>query len=410
MATVLRPTDKAEVEAAIRWAAAEEKPIEIGAGATKRGLGRPLQTDHLLDLSALRGILLYEADELVMSAGPATPVADIEQLLATRNQQLAFEPADFGPLYGAARGTGTIGGAFACNLAGPRRIKAGAARDHFLGVHGVSGRGEAFKSGGRVVKNVTGYDLCKLLAGSHGTLAAMTEVTFKVMPAPDKIRTTLVFGLDDAAAIAVMAAAARSSHELSGLAHLPAAAAAASAVGYVADAAASVTALRVEGPGPSVAYRAAALRAMLAEHGAVEELHGRNSTLFWREVRDAQVFAHGFPGAETVLWRLSVPPSAGATVVRRILDRAGGQAFYDWAGGLIWLALAPEGQGHAAVVREAVGLAGGHATLLRAPDPVRTAVPVFQPQPPATAALTARIKDGFDPRRILNPGRMYPGV
>ena len=406
MATVLRPTDQGQVEEAIRWAAAEETPLEIGAGATKRGLGRPLQADILLDLSALRGIGLYEADELVMSAGPATPVAEIEQLLATQNQQLAFEPADLGPIYGAARGTGTIGGAFACNLAGPRRIKAGAARDHFLGVLGVSGRGEAFKSGGRVVKNVTGYDLCKLLAGSHGTLAAMTEVTFKVMPAPDKIRTALVFGLDDKAAIAVLAAAARTAHELSGLAHLPAAVAAASAVGYVAEAAASVTALRVEGPGPSVAYRCEKLRRMLAEQGPVEELHGRNSTLFWREVRDAAPFT----GPETMLWRLSVPPSAGAAVVRQILDRAPGRAFYDWAGGRIWLALELDEHGHGGAVRRAVGESGGHATLLRAPDPVRAAVPVFEPQPAATAALTSRIKASFDPRRILNPGRMYPGL
>ena len=408
MATNLRPTDEAEVEEAIRDALAAETPVEITAGASKRGLGRPMQADLQLDLSALRGILLYEADELVMSAGPATPVAEIEQLLAAQNQQLAFEPADYGPIYGAARGAGTIGGAFACNLAGPRRIKAGAARDHLLGLHGVSGRGEAFKSGGRVVKNVTGYDLCKLVTGSHGTLAAMTEVTFKVMPAPEKIRTALVFGLDDAAGIVVMAAAARSPHEVGGLAHLPAAVAAASAVGYIADAAVSVTALRVEGPGPSVEYRCAELRAMLAEHGAVEELHGRNSALFWREVRDAAAFA----GAETVLWRLSVPPSAGATVVRRILEAVDGQAFYDWAGGLIWLALAPQpdGQGHDVAVRDAVGESGGHATLLRAPDAVRAAVPVFQPQPAPMAALTARIKDGFDPRRILNPGRMYPGV
>ncbi len=405
MATVLKPTDQAQALEAIRWAAAEQVPVELSAGGTKRGLGRPLQADHLVDLSALRGIGLYEPEELVMSAGPATPVAGIEEILAGENQQLAFEPADYGPLYGAAPGTGTIGGAFACNLAGPRRIKAGAARDHFLGVHGISGRGEAFKSGGRVVKNVTGYDLCKLIAGSHGTLAAITEVTFKVLPAPEKIRTALVFGLDDQTAIRTMAEAAGSPHEVSGLAHLPAAVAATSAVGYVADAGAAVTALRVEGPGPSVEYRSAALRAMLAGRGAVEELHGRNSALFWREVRDARAFA----GDDRLLWRLSVTPSDGAEVVRQILDRADGQAYYDWAGGLIWLALAPDEHAHAELVRAAVG-GGGHATLVRAPAAVRAAVPVFQPQPAALAALTARVKDSFDPRRVLNPGRMYAGV
>jgi glycolate oxidase FAD binding subunit len=272
----------------------------LGRGS-KRALGRPVQASRNLDLSALTGITLYEAEELVLSARAGTPLAEIEAVLAEKHQQLAFEPGDLGPLFGAAAGRGSIGGMLACNLAGSRRIKAGAARDHFLGATAVSGRGEAFKAGGRVVKNVTGYDLCKLLAGSHGTLALMTDVTVKVMPAPEKTRTVLLLGLDDPGARAAMTRALQSSHEVSGAAHLPAAIAARSAVSYVARAGGAVTVLRVEGPGPSVDYRCAALREDLADLAESEELHSMNSAALWRELRDVAPFA-GQP--ERPLWRV----------------------------------------------------------------------------------------------------------
>ncbi len=410
MSTVLKPETEAQVKEAVAWAAAEETPLELFGRGTKAGFGRPSQTDYRLDLSALSGIRLYEPEELVMAAGPGTPMAEIEAALGQQNQQLAFEPADLGPLYGGAAGAGTIGGALACNLSGPRRIRAGAARDHILGVRCVTGRGEVIKSGGRVVKNVTGYDLSKLIVGSHGTLAAMTEVTFKVLPAPEKTRTALVFGLEDVAAIDLLSAAGRSPHDVSGLAHLPAGVAVRSAVGYVADAGRAVTAIRVEGPAPSVEYRLDALRQMAGAGAAVEELHGHNSATFWRELRDAAAFAGAAAGEMRPLWRVSVTPMQGPGLVRRVLGQADGEAFYDWAGGLVWLALAPAEDAHAAAVRAAAAAAGGHATLLRAAEAVRAAVAVFEPQPAALAGLSARIKDSFDPNRILNPGRMYAGV
>jgi len=299
----------------------------------------------------------------------------------------------------------------ACNLAGPRRIKAGAARDHFLGAQAVSGRGEVFKIGGRVVKNVTGYDLCKLLAGSHGTLAAMTEVTLKVLPAPEKTRTVLLFGLDDDRAVQAMTRALQSSHEVSGAAHLPAALAAGSAVSYVAGAGTSVTAVRVEGPGPSVEHRANALRRELSDLAKSEELHSANSRSFWAELRDvAPLAAH----TERVVWKISVPPAEGARVAARLSDGQDALSYFDWGGGLIWLALPASDalafEARHAAVRAAFADCGGHATLVRAPEEVRARVPVFQPQDPAHAALSERVKDSFDPKRILNPGRMYAGV
>src|SRR6187549_487172 len=207
MTDILKPRDAKEVEDAVCWALGNDKALEVAGQGTKRAIGRPSQTDMTLDLSGLSGVTLYEPAELVLSARAGTPLSEIETLLENNNQELAFEPIDYGPVLGGKVNRGTLGGAIAANLSGPRRIKAGAARDHFLGFTAVSGRGETFKSGGRVVKNVTGYDLCKLMAGSWGTLAAMTDVTVKVLPRAETEQTLLVLGLDDAKATQAMSAA-----------------------------------------------------------------------------------------------------------------------------------------------------------------------------------------------------------
>src|SRR5690242_14059158 len=205
MTDALKARDTKDVEDAVRWALAECKTLELTGRGTKRALGRPSQSDLTLDLSGLSGVTLYEPEELVLSAKAGTPIAEIEALVAERGQQLDFEPMDYGPVLSLDAGAGSLGGTLAANLSGPRRIKAGAARDHFLGASAVSGRGEAFKSGGRVVKNVTGYDLCKLLAGSYGTLAAMIDVTIKTLPRPETEASVVVAGLDDTRAAQAMA-------------------------------------------------------------------------------------------------------------------------------------------------------------------------------------------------------------
>ena len=407
MVESFRPTDDSQVLEAVSWAIGNETPLEVIGRGTRRDLGRPLQAGHTLDLSALDGINFYEPEELVLSARAATPRAVIEAVLAEKGQMLAFEPMDTGPLFGLPPGQGTIGGIFACNLSGPRRLKMGAARDHLLGFNAVSGRGDSFKSGGRVVKNVTGYDLSKLLTGSYGTLAVMTELTFKVLPAPEKTYTVLLCGLDDATATRAMAAAMNSSHEVAGAAHLPVRSARRSAVAHVANAGASVTALRLEGFGPSVEQRCRDLRDELDGFGEIDELHSRNSVRFWHEVRDVVYLAEP---ADRVIWRLSVPPSCGHAAVRHVAAHADPEAYYDWSGGLVWLSLPASHDGGEALVRAAIAPGGGHATLFRAPPDLRTSRPVFQPQPAPLAALSSRIKDSFDPRRILNPGRMVVGL
>ena len=405
MAESLAPADADDLADAVRWAVAGEHPLEVVAGGSKRALGRPVQSAATLSLAAFDGIVDYEPSELVLTAGAATPLATIQAAIEAERQMLAFEPADYGPLLGAAE-PATLGGALACNLSGPRRIKAGAARDHFLGVHAVSGRGERFKAGGRVVKNVTGYDVCKLLAGSYGTLALMHEVTVKILPAPERTRTVLVFGLEPPAALEALGAALASAHEVSGAAHMPAAAAARSAVSYVSGAGAGVSAVRVDGFPASVEARCAALRALLGRFGAVEELHSKNSATLWREIRDV----HPFAGDDRPLWRLSVPPASGADAAARVAAGADVDVLFDWGGGLVWLAVGGAPDAGEAAVRAAAAAVGGHATLVRADAPTRAARAVFQPQAQGLAALSTRIKRAFDPAGVLNPGRMYAGV
>lgn len=405
MDQALKPGTVDELVQAIEWAVTGVHPLEVIGGGSKRALGRPMQVERTLDLSAFSGIIEYEPEELVMTAGAATPLAEIEAALEENSQILAFEPADYGALLGSGAGA-TLGGALACNLSGPRRIKAGAARDHLLGFHAVSGRAEAFKAGGKVVKNVTGYDLCKLLAGSWGTLAALHEVSIKVMPASECIRTVLITGLDADGAIAAFERAMASPHDVSGAAYLPAALAARSGVSYIAGAGAAVAALRVEGIGASVEARCAALRDMFAGRGEIEELHSMNSRQFWRDVRDCAPFSDD----SRALWRISLPPANGARLHATLGDSLVSEAYFDWAGGLVWLAVAAAEDAGAEVIRAAVRRAGGHATLIRAPADIRVSVPVFQPPAPAIAQLSARLKESFDPSGVLNPGRMYAGV
>jgi glycolate oxidase FAD binding subunit len=385
MTATIKPRSPEELRQAVEWALNDGVTLDVRGSGSKLDLGKPMKCDQVLDLSGLSGVVDYAPEELVVTLRAGTPMREVEALLAQRNQMLAFEPPDLGPLFGRAPGEGTLVGAVMGNFAGPRRLSAGAARDHLLGFSGVNGRGEAFKSGGRVMKNVTGYDLSKLLTGSWGTLAVLDEVSVKVLPAPDQTRTLVLHGLGDAAAVPAMCAAMGSPHEVSGAAH-----------------AGGRTALRVEGVAPSVEARLKGLRELLAETGAkMEELGTLESRAFWREVRDALPLD---AAADDIVWRISCAPTDGPAVVARVrAARPQAKAFYDWSGGLVWLALPASADADHALVR--AGLSG-HATLIRAPERVRAAVAVFQPLSPALAALSARVKESFDPRSLFNPGRM----
>ena len=406
MGDAFAPETPEQLQETVAWAVDAEVPLEVIGCGTKRDIGAPLISDHVLDVSRLSDIHSYQPEELILTAGPGAKLVEIEAALIQSRQQMAFEPADLGPLMGHAAAQGTLGGVIGCNLSGPRRIQAGAVRDHFLGFSAVSGRGERFKAGGKVVKNVTGYDLCKLMCGSWGTLAVMTEISVKVLPMPDRTRTVLIFGCSLEQAGAAMTRALQSPHEVSGAAHLTKSVAAQSRVGYVSKAAEAVTALRIEGTGASVEYRCEMLLKDLGEFGETEELHTTNSRSLWAELRDVLAFAGS--GDTRAVWKVSVPPADGPRLAATLADATDGNFYLDWGGGLIWLAVDEGEDAHAQIVREMIEPSVGHSTLIRASEAVRAKVSVFPK--PSWIGLSERIKKGFDPKSILNPGRLVEGI
>jgi len=381
-AALERPTSAEGVLEVVTRAGAAGGSLEVVGGGTKRGIGAVQGAAGVLSLDRLNKVIDYAPEELVLTAQPGVTLAALEKLVAAEGQMLPFEPPHLTGLLGS-KGEATLGGALAANLSGPRRVRAGAARDHLLGFEAVTGRGELMKAGGKVVKNVTGYDLSKLMAGSWGTLAVFTEVTIKVLPAARTEVTMLWFGLDDRRAGEAMTQAMRSVAEVSGAAHLPSRTAARAPLSGEM----SVTAFRIEGFAASVVARVDSLTNALAGFGRADQLDAVHSRAFWNQIGEVAAF-HGDPRP---LWRISVPPACGWQVGEAVR----GEGLYDWAGGLVWL-LADNGGD----VRPAIRALGGHATLYRGEDAG------FEPLSGAHAALSARVKAAFDPAGVLNPGRM----
>jgi glycolate oxidase FAD binding subunit len=404
---ILKVRDAKDVEQAVRAALAGEQPLEIIGHGSKRLIGQPMATNAVLDLSALNAVTSYEPNELIITVQAGAPLADVQSLIDSKNQQFAFEPVNTSRLLGAPD-IGTIGGMIGAGLAGPRRVQAGGARDHLLGAHAVSGFGDSFKAGGRVVKNVTGYDLCKLLAGSWGTLAVMTEVTLKVMPKPESERTLVLRGLDELTANRAMTVALGSPFDVSGAAHVPHSPlrAVVDGLGDIGSPQEAVTLLRLEGITASVVHRAASLAKILAPFGAAEIVEDAASGPIWRAIRDVEPFAANNALGAWPVWRIVCPPASSGALGERLARDTGGDMIYDWGGGLIWAALPPNPDAQAALVRAHVDAAGGHATLVRAAEQVRRVVDVFHPQQGGVAALSERVRASFDPKNILNRGRM----
>ncbi len=381
----MRPLNEEDVRDAVADAIRAGVTLDIRGGSSKAAIGAPCPEARPLDLYGLSGVIDYDPAELVLTVRPGTPLAEVERLVSERGQMLAFDPFDHGAILSEAAGAATIGGVVAAGVSGSLRLSGGGARDHLLGLRAVSGRGEIFVAGAKVVKNVTGYDLPKLAAGSWGRLFAMTELTLKVLPRPPVAVTRAVEGLDPATAVRVMAAAMGSQSEVGAAAHLPAG----------MGGAKSLTALRLLGFGPSVAARAAMVERLLGEHGAVAALDGEADKDWWTQLRTLEPL-----GREDTLWRVNVPPSGGPSVVAA-LEPLGARWLFDWAGGLVWIAF----NGDASAVRDAAAKAGGHATLVRAPAAIRAAVPALHPQAPGVAALEARVRRAFDPAGVFETGR-----
>lgn len=401
--SVLRPATEWELQRTLIEATKTGTPVEMVGAGTKRSVGRPTAAEAVITTTSLTGIRLYEPTELVMAARGGTPLARVESDLASRNQMLAFEPIDLSGVVGEEPGNGTIGALFAMNASGSRRISAGAARDHLLGVTAISGAGVAFRSGGRVMKNVTGLDLSRTLSGSWGTLAALTEVTFKVMPKPEETQTLLLLGLEDTIAIDVLTTAITSPYEVSGAVHLQQALAGRLWHQGLKAEQKAVTAMRIENFAASVAYRVGRLREELKPYGEIFVLGNDSSLAFWDELRQLSVLQ----GSTAPLWRISTSPSAAPKVVGAIARFMTCHAWYDWAGGLVWAEVLPTSDAGGADIRRVIATHGGHATLIRAEPQVRATIDVFQPLEPGLGRLTQKLKAVFDPAHILNRGRMY---
>ena len=385
------PKDETEVAGLVRDAAAAAKTIRILGGGTRSAIGHPVEADRVLSLGHLSGITLYEPAALTLVARAGTPLAEIEATLEGEGQMLPFEPADYRALL-ASSGEPTLGGMFAAGLSGPRRIQTGACRDAAIGVRFVDGSGEILKSGGRVMKNVTGYDLVKLQCGAWGTLGVVTEIAFKLLPKPETTTTLVLRGLDDVRAIEALSKALASPFGVSGAAHLPG----------------DRTLVRVEGFVNSVAHRAESLRSELSAFGDAEALSdAADNKALWAGIANVEVLSgkRGSPGSGAV-WRVSLKPSDGPKLVAELRRALDVEAVYDWGGGLVWLLVPQQGDAGASLIRKALSPLGGHATLIRAGGETRRTVPVFQPETPTIAAISAGLRQQFDPKGILNPGLM----
>ena len=393
------PPDEHGIIDAIGEAAHRREPLLIEGRGSKQGMLRPVQAARTLSTRNLVGITLYSPQELIVSALAGTTIPDLERTLAESGQGLVAEPPDLSALLGTP-GPSSIGGMVAANLSGPRRVAWGAMRDHVMGVRAVNGAAELIRSGGRVLKNVTGLDLCKLIAGSHGTLAVLTEITLKVLPKAERTGSLLLPGLAAGPAVAALSAALGSPFGVSGAAWLPGAAAA-----RVPELAGHgpVALVRIEDFAPSVTYRLARLNDLLAPFAPAHLLDHDTSLAAWRAIRDAQPL-EALPG--DAIWRVSVRPSAGPAVVAAV-QQFGARCFLDWGGGLVWIA------GNAALhdrIRAAARAGGGTWTVLRGPETMRAAVEVVPPEPDALQRITRRVKAAMDPHGILNPGRLYAGL
>lgn len=370
-------------EASLAEKIREGGPFEVVGLGSKRGLGQAMPKLAQLSLKHFNSVELYEPEELVLEAGAATPMEEIEKLLAAKGQQLAFEPPDYSGLLGSSS-RGTLGGTIACNLSGPRRLKAGAARDHILGFTGVNGKGEVFKAGGRVVKNVTGFDLAKLMAGSFGTLAAMTRIAVKVLPAAEHEETLALEAANESIAIEAMSLALQSACEISSAACVD-----------------GQALLRLEGSLISIAARRDKLARLLAAFGKTSLIAEKSSHKLWRAIRDGEPLK---ADGNRQVWRISVAPARGAAVAEAISRRLECSYYFDWGGGLIWLSLPAQDDAAAGIIRSS--FAEGHAMLVKASPEVRREVDVFQPAAPSIAALEMRVKRSLDPEGKFNPGRM----
>ncbi|MBL1419584.1 MAG: FAD-binding protein [Alphaproteobacteria bacterium] len=385
MTEILSPDNEQAVSQIILDCKANNQSVKITSGGTRSGLGGTVQATKTLSLKSLSGITLYEPAALTLVAKSGTTYKEIQTTLAAEGQRLAFEPMDHRSIY-TSQGEPTIGGIVAGNISGSRRIQSGACRDAFIGVRYICGHGEVVKNGGRVMKNVTGLDLVKLMAGSYGTLGVMTEVSFKVLPAPERQATLLIAGLSVEQAVNAMSKALGSPFEVTGVAHLP------------NNQDTSHTLLRVEGFDSQVTYRLDKLRALLVTNQDVKIIEGSKHEDLWQTIRNVDIYND----QAKQLWRISVKPSDAVIIAQQLREKTNADLYFDWGGGLIWAQMDDQ-LTNAQSVRQIMTGFGGFATLVRASATTKSKISVFQPQASGVAKLSALIRQKSDPSGIFNP-------
>ena len=408
----LYPKKEKEVAEIIKKFHKTNTPVEIIGSGSKKKIGKLLQCAKTLNLSKLSGIIEYLPGELYIKVKSGTSIDEIENELKKNNQQLAFEPIDFGYLFLGKSDYGTAAGQVSCNLSGPRRFKVGSVRDHILGFKAVNGRGEIIKSGGTVVKNVTGYDLSKLICGSYGTLCALTEITFKVLPAPEESATLVIHNLDINMAPNYLQKAISSTYDISGASFLP--------TDPVCNKCqmdikktfklndlkeeGSITAIRIEGSKKSVNQRIENLNKELNTSGlSISVLETLQSEIFWKKIKNLEFFSK----TKNNILRIVIPPSFCTQLAYQLPKNF--KYFLDWGGALIWVEACELTEQMFNAVRKKVVKYGGYVSMIKNSDYLPYVEDVFTIDR-NRFSISESIKKSFDPKRILNPGKMYTGI
>ena len=406
------PRNEKEVSDFIKKFYKSNIPIELIGSGSKKNIGKPLQCEKTLNLSKISGIIEYFPEELYIKVKACTPMNVIEEKLKKYNQQLAFEPIDFGHLFSGKSNYGTAAGQVSCNISGPRRFKVGSVRDHVLGFKGVNGKGEIIKSGGVVVKNVTGYDLTKLICGSYGTLVALTEITFKVLPSPQESETLIVHNLKLEKATDLLEKAISSSNDISGASFLPVEPKCSGCVMNIEKTfklndlkhGGSLTAIRMEGSKNSIDERMKSLiKELKITDNAVSYLQTYQSEIFWKKLKNLELFA----SSKNNIIRIVIPPAESIQLIYQFSNKF--KYYLDWGGALLWMEAYELTEEMFESIRKKVVKHGGYATMIKNSYFLPFVEEVFTINR-ARFNISQNIKKSFDPRRILNPGKMYTGI
>ena len=401
---IFNPSSREEIAEIIRNCYKKNIPLEINGSKSKNKIGRNFQAEKTLDLTSYSGIIDYKPEELYIKVKAGTPINSIIEELDKHDQQLAFEPVDFGFLFNGKSNNGTIGGVISCNFAGPRRFKVGSARDHLLGFQGINGKGEIIKSGGTVVKNVTGYDLCKLISGSFGTLSVLTELSIKVLPKPQSSKTLIINNPHIKKAIEYLGTALSSPSDPSGGVFYPEQFDQSFTFNDLTHKGA-LTAIRIEGPSNSVDHR---IKNLSAELGLLENeysiLESVQTKIFWNKTKNLEIFSN----SKKNLLRIVVPISETLSVLQKMKSYEINY-FLDWGGSLIWAELEKISLKILREIKDITLQHSGYFTIIKVEDDLKASADIFTIDP-IKYKISEKIKKSFDPKRIFNPGKMYSGI